>query len=236
MTEALAAAGWQEQYLGECIVLQGDAQCLHFRALHPLRVASSALVGGGLGWVRHFCNFHVNKNYAGHDPEADLHAWLAARNLMPHESVAMMTAVRLAELAVVEDRVSGISLAVAVTAGVSNAVDITAPLVGDPRPLIGTINTLVFLDAHLTDGALINACLSVSEAKVRALTECGVRDPHTGTPATGTSTDCLAIAATQRGGATPYAGSATGLGRAMGRAVFEATRLALGPAGREGRA
>ncbi|TFH88251.1 hypothetical protein EQG41_03275 [Billgrantia azerbaijanica] len=218
--------------MGERIVLEGDAECLHFRSAQPLRVVSSALVGGGLGWARHFCNFHVGKDYAGHDPMADLRTWLATRELSPGESVAMMTAVRLAELAVVEERVSGIALTVAVTAGVSNAVDITAPLAGDPRPVVGTINTLVFLDAHLTEGALVNACLSASEAKVRALAECGVRDPHTGTPASGTSTDCLAIAATQRGSATPYAGSATGLGRALGRAVFEATCLALGQEGR----
>ncbi|MEQ5800646.1 adenosylcobinamide amidohydrolase [Halomonas sp. H10-9-1] len=230
----MTAARRQGPYLGERIVLEGDARCLHFRSARPLRTVSSALVGGGLGWARHFCNFHVSKDYAGHDPVADLHAWLAARELAPGESVAMMTAVRLAELTVVEARVSGISLTVAVTAGVGNAVDITAPLAGDPRPVVGTINTLVFLDAHLTDGALVNACLSVSEAKVRALAECGVRDPHTASPATGTSTDCLAIAATQRGVATPYAGSATGLGRALGRAVFEATCQALGPAGQEG--
>lgn len=227
MTEALSAAVSRELCLGEGIILRGDAQCLHFRSAQPLRVVSSALVGGGLGWARHFCNFHVGRDYAGHDPAADLCAWLAARNLAPSESVAMMTAVRLAELAVVERREQGVALLAAVTAGVSNAVDITAPTAGDPRPVVGTINTLVFLDAQLSDGALVNACLSASEAKVRALAESDVRDPHTGTRATGTSTDCLAIAATQRGALRHYAGSGTVLGRALGRVVFEATCRAL---------
>src|SRR5690554_5746542 len=100
------------------------------------------------------------------------------------------------------------------------------PLAGDPRP-VGTINTLILIDGHLTDGGLVNACLSASEAKVRALHSLGVLDPHSGTPASGTSTDCLAVAATQAGAVTPYAGSGTRLGRELGQAVYRATRASL---------
>lgn len=75
--------------------------------------------------------------------------------------------------------------------------------------------------------ALVNACLSASESKVRALQSLAVRDPDTGTPASGTSTDCLAIAATQRGAAQPYAGSGARLGRELGQAAFRATLEAL---------
>lgn len=204
------------------LTLDADERCLHLESTAPLRTLSSALVGGGLGWTRHFCNFHVDRGYDCRTPVEDLCAWLAARELRAAESLAMMTAVRLRHLALAE----GEGLLVAVTAGVGNAVDISAPREGDPRP-VGTINTLVFIDAHLSDGALVNACLSASEAKVRALQSLDVRDPHTGTPASGTSTDCLAIAATQRGAPTPYAGSGTRLGRALGRSVFSATRRAL---------
>lgn len=207
---------------GPGLTLRADADCVHLAAQRPLWTLSSALVGGGFGWRRHFCNFHVDKAYDGRAPAADLASWLAARSLPEAESLAMMTAVRLEHLRVE----AGKGALVAVTAGAGNAVDIAAPLAGDPRP-VGTINTLVFLDAHLTDGALVNACLSASEAKVRALQSLEVRDPYTGTPASGTSTDCLAVAATQRGAAQPYAGSGTRLGRELGQAVFRATREAL---------
>ncbi|RTR02485.1 hypothetical protein EKG36_12345 [Halomonas nitroreducens] len=196
----------------------------------PLRTLSSALVGPGLGWSRDFCNFHVDKGYAGRAPRADLLAWLAERRLDAAGCVAMMTAVPLAHLALEEADAGERTVLAAVTAGVGNAVDITAPVQGDPRLVAGTINLLVFIDGHLGDGALVNAALSASEAKVRALDACGVRDPHAGTPATGTSTDCLAIAATQRGAPTPYAGSGTRLGRAIGGAVFRAIRTSLAAA------
>src|SRR5690554_1448821 len=207
---------------GAGLALQADAKCIHIVADEPLWTLSSALVGGGFGWRRHFCNFHVARDYDSHTPASDLQAWLAANGAPLGESLAMMTAVKLEHLAL---KAQGSAL-VAVTAGVGNAVDITAPLAGDLRP-VGTINTWVFLDAHLTESAMVNACLSASEAKVRALQSLGVLDPHSGTPASGTSTDCLTIAATQRGEPTPYAGSGTCLGRELGQAVYQATRTAL---------
>ena len=211
---------------GAGLSLQADASCIHIVADEPLWTLSSALVGGGFGWRRHFCNFHVPRDYDSRTPASDLQAWLAECNAPQGESLAMMTAVHLKYLAI---ETLGSAL-VAVTAGVGNAVDITALLAGDLRP-VGTINTLVFLDAHLTESAMVNACLSASEAKVRALQSLGVLDPHSGTPASGTSTDCLTIAATQRGEPTPYAGSATRLGRELGRAVYQATRAALQASG-----
>ncbi|GKW49945.1 adenosylcobinamide amidohydrolase [Halomonas sp. NCCP-2165] len=202
--------------------LAADDRCLHFASARPLRTLSSALVGGGLGWRRHFCNFHVDKAYDGRTPADDLSDWLARRDLGVDKSLAMMTAVHLEHLALV----AGPGLLVAVTAGAGNAVDIAAPLAGDPRP-VGTINTLVFLDAHLSDAGLVNTVLSATEAKARALQALDIRDPHAGTPASGTSTDCLAVAATQAGEPRDYAGSGTRLGRELGRAIFAATRESL---------
>ncbi len=220
--------------VGGGLALAVDAGCVHFHHETPLRTLSSALVGPGLGWSRDFCNFHVDKDYAGQAPRADLLGWLSARGLEAENCVAMMTAVPLAHLALEEVHAGERRVLVAVTAGVGNAVDITAPVRDDPRLVAGTINTLVFIDGHLDDGALVNAVQSASEAKVRALAVWGVRDPISGTPATGTSTDCLAIAATQCGVATPYAGSGTLLGRAIGAAVFQAIQASLAMA-EEGR-
>lgn len=212
------------------LLLARSEQCLAITSAMPLRVLSSALVGEGFGRVRHFANFHVDKHYDGHSPNEDLAQWLLAQGL-PLTSVAMMTAVQLNSACVVSLPLGNLPHGVMalVTAGVGNAVDISVPSQDDPRlalraaPKVGTINTFAFLDAQLTDGALVNACLSVTEAKVQALRHVGVTDPYSGTPATGTSTDSISIAATQRGDATPYAGSGTPLGRALGQAVYQAT-------------
>lgn len=212
---------------GEGLTLEVDAHAVHLAHATPLRTLSSALVGAGLGHARHFCNFHVDKGYAGRAPRADLLDWLTGRGLEGEPRVAMMTAVSPAHLALATAEAGEGSVLAAVTAGVGNAVDITAPVEGDPRPVVGTINIQLFIDGHLDDGALVNAAQSITEAKVQALRARGVRDPHTGTPATGTSTDCLVVAATQRGVPTPYAGSGTRLGRAIGEVVLRAVTASL---------
>ncbi|WP_275287188.1 adenosylcobinamide amidohydrolase [Halomonas elongata] len=219
---------------GEGLTLAVDDGCVHLHHPTPLRTLGNALVGEGLGWARDFCNFHVDKDYDGQAPAEDLRAWLAARGIAQGEALAMMTAVSLTRLALVSADVGDAGkprVLAAVTAGVGNAVDITAPATGDPRLVAGTINAQVFVDGHLTDGAMVNAALSATEAKVQALAACGVRDPEHDTPATGTSTDCLAIAATQCGTSTPYAGSGTRLGRAIGAAVYRAVRESLAKEG-----
>ncbi|MGQ7247754.1 adenosylcobinamide amidohydrolase [Halomonas sp. V046] len=228
------------------IVVAASTARIRLSVSRPLRVVSSALVGGGLGWATDFVNVYVDRHYDCRAPQDDLSARLHAWGLAPAASIAMMTAVPLSRLAVAEaslgagrdaapDDCAGTAkgvateprVLVAATAGVGNAVDITSTPRGDPRLVAGTINTVVFIDAHLTDGALINACQSATEAKVRALAQHQVYDTVSGTLATGTSTDCLAIGATQRGEPTPYAGSGTRLGRAIGSAVFLAISASL---------
>ncbi|GAA3907811.1 hypothetical protein GCM10022228_17730 [Halomonas cibimaris] len=204
---------------------------IHLRADAPLATLSSALIGGGLGSARDFCNFYVDRDYAGHAPADDLARWLGERDIEAGSAVAMMTAVKLKYAAMHSAPLGNRENAVLTlaTAGSGNAVDITAEGT-DPRLVAGTVNVFVFVDAHLTPGALVNACLSVTEAKVAAMRDANVIDAHSQTLATGTSTDCVSIAATQRGAATPYAGSGTELGRAIGRTVY----LAVGESLRAG--
>lgn len=210
------------------LTLSQSEQCLAITSPLPLRTLSSALIGDGFGSKRHFANFHVDYRYDGRAPKADLSGWLIAQGLPP-SSVGMMTAVRLSNASIVSMPLAQLDHGVMalVTAGVGNAVDITAVHSQDPRLVAGTINVFVFIDAQLTDGALVNACMSITEAKVQALYKAGVIDTFSGTAATGTSTDCVCVAATQRGELTPYAGSGTVLGRAIGRAVYQATLNSL---------
>lgn len=216
------------------LTFSSSQSCLVVSAKTPLYTLSSALLGEGFGHRQHFANFHVDKHYDGHHPRDDLSRWLANRHL-PVSSVAMMTAVYLHSASVTSITLDGTpdGVMALVTAGVGNAVDISVAHTSDQRlvlrtsPRIGTINTFLFVDANLTDGALVNASLSATEAKVQALREVGVKDPYSGTPATGTSTDSLSIAATQQGEVTPYAGSGTLVGRAIGQVVYQATLASL---------
>jgi iron complex transport system ATP-binding protein len=116
---------------------------------------------------------------------------------------------------------------VIVTAGVGNAVDITAGSKAKATSKIGTINTMIFIDAHFTDGALVNGYMSATEAKVKALQDLNIKDPESNTIATGTSTDSLLLSLTQQGEKTPYAGSGTVVGKGIGQIVYQATQEAV---------
>ncbi|MFB7817259.1 adenosylcobinamide amidohydrolase [Paenibacillus chitinolyticus] len=85
----------------------------------------------------------------------------------------------------------------------------------------GTINIIVAVEGELTDEAMVNAVITATEAKAAALQDLGVA-LEDGSGATGTTTDAVLIASTQRGRLHRYAGTATYLGHMIGRSVYEA--------------
>lgn len=207
--------------------LEHNDEYIHLQFDKPLRTISNAVVGEGIQWLKHFFNFHVHKDYCGDDPQTDIRQWIEQLDIPCEQSAGMMTAVKLKTMALVTKQAGDIQLIAVVTAGMGNAVDITGDALPDNVRKIGTINSMVFIDAHLTDGALINALMSATEAKTKALSDYKVKDSQSNTIATGTSTDSLLIAATQQGEPTPYAGSGTVIGKAVGHIIYQATQEAL---------
>ncbi|WHY83912.1 adenosylcobinamide amidohydrolase [Neobacillus novalis] len=199
----------------------------HIQFEHPLRTISNGVIGDGIQWVKHVCNFHVDRNYNGSEPKKDLQSWMTDYSIPYVQAVGMMTAVMLEDVVIVKKEIEGIHMLAIVTAGVGNAVDITKRSFLGAVQTVGTINTMVFIDAHFTDGALVNGYMSATEGKVKALNDLKIEDPESHTLATGTSTDSLVLGLTQQGEKTPYAGSGTIVGRGIGQMVYQATHEAL---------
>ncbi len=103
------------------------------------------------------------------------------------------------------------------TTGLSNAEAIGARLDRSGKDW-GTINIAVHVSCGMQDAALIEMLSIAASARTAAVMSVG-HDLPTGR-ATGTGTDCIAVAAPE-GGAL-YAGMHTEIGEAVGRAVFEA--------------
>jgi len=103
------------------------------------------------------------------------------------------------------------------TVGLSNAEHIGTRLDRSAKDW-GTINIAVRTSAALSHSALIEAVSITAQARTAAVMAVDYRLP-TGL-ATGTGTDCIAIAAPE--GDVCYAGMHTELGEAIGRAVFDA--------------
>jgi adenosylcobinamide amidohydrolase len=88
---------------------------------------------------------------------------------------------------------------------------------------IGTINLLVQLHAPLTREAQLEALALAAEARTLAVLESGIASRRSGLPATGTGTDCIAIASPIAPARSLYAGKHTALGHLVGAAVHQAT-------------
>lgn len=196
-----------------------------------LRACSSAPWGGGISRVSAIANYRVGNKYCCDNPSDDLINTIKASGLEPPSTIGLLTAAQVAEAGVEYLQGQEFSIWAIVTAGVGNALRAGCAEQTFPGYQSGTINTIVIIDANLTDAALINGVITATEAKTAALQDEQVVDSQ-GRIVTGTSTDAVVIACTEEGEGVErplhlYAGTATELGNALAQAVNTATRQAI---------
>ncbi|MGR3455134.1 adenosylcobinamide amidohydrolase [Pseudooceanicola sp.] len=151
----------------------------------------------------------------------DVSDWLA-RELIARDAsdaVCFLTSRHIAAH-VVREAACGAARATAVaTVGLSNAERVGARVSRAGQDW-GTINVAVRVNRGLTPVALLETITIAAQARTAAVLDVGLRLP-TGM-ATGTGTDCLAVAAPD--GGVAYAGLHTEIGEAIGRACYDAVR------------
>jgi iron complex transport system ATP-binding protein len=192
------------------------------------KALSSAVLGAGFSWHNTFVNRHVHKDYQCDDVEEEFKHFLEAHHVSGTDVLGMMTAAMLEDGVILRSNEKDMNLLVMVTAGTSNAVD-AARAHKHPSFVqqIGTINTWVFIEGKLPESAYVQALMTVTEAKAKAMHDEKIIDASTQTIATGTSTDSVMIAATQEGTEFPYAGTITPIGKIVAKLVYDATREAI---------
>jgi len=189
-----------------------------------MRGISSAMLGGGIGPVAWVINAQVPGGYARMDPVVHLGELAAAQGLAGR-GVGMLTAAAVDRT---ELRAEG-GVEVAATVGLRVPTWAAAP--GDvddpelaperlprPAPRPGTINIQVAVPVPMSDGALVNAVMTVTEAKTQALLEEGY-------PGTGTASDAVCVVAPVAGFAAqeePFGGPRSEWGARIARAVHAA--------------
>ncbi len=153
--------------------------------------------------------------------DLDVTAWLrrelAARGRAG--AVAMLTSRDLDAFEMTEATAEGVTAHCVATVGLSNAERVGTRLDRSGKDW-GTINIAVILSAPLSEAAQVEALSIAAQARTAAVIDTGYR-LETGI-ATGTGTDCIALAAPE--GRTPFAGMHTAVGEAVGRAVYDAVR------------
>ncbi len=211
--------------LFEGVQLSIDGEAVIVRSERPMKILSSAPVNGGLFLSGTIVNKHVGEG-PHLDLEEDFRRFAGSRGLQG--AVGLMTCADLSKAAVSQgsDEGEGLEVAVIVTAGAPNAASVCDGPSGR-RP--GTINTIIIVNRDLTEGCMANVIMSAAEAKCLALSSLDLRSASTHDPATGTTSDAIAVATLcdPERGACRYAGSATALGYLVGRNVEIATRQAL---------
>ncbi|MFG3612875.1 adenosylcobinamide amidohydrolase [Rummeliibacillus stabekisii] len=193
----------------------------------PLKAFSSAVHNAGVGWYQYFVNRTVDAEYMCDDAHDELKEYLMEKGFSPTNTVAMMTAVPAKNAVVRQFTSDEADIVVAVTAGVGNAIDIASAYKREDVFHVGTINIWVFINGSLTDESFMQGMIAITEAKTKAMYTEQIKDVVSGTIATGTSTDSVLIAATQIGPFYEYAGSATAVGKLIGRGVYETLCTAL---------
>ena len=196
-------------------------EMVHYQSSIPLKTVSSAVVNAGSGWFRNFVNRHVDTFYNIDNSLEEMSDFIEQKGLKTTDTVGMMTAVQTQHAIIKEYEGPFGTVVIAVTAGVGNGVDVSKAVERTVR--VGTINTWIMVNGTLSDEAFIQAMITATEAKTKALQQEQVLDPLTGTIATGTSTDSCLVAATQQGEYLPYAGPITEVGKLIGIGVFECT-------------
>ncbi|WP_158735285.1 heme ABC transporter ATP-binding protein [Alteribacillus sp. YIM 98480] len=192
------------------------------------KTLSSAVIGAGFGWHRFFVNRHVEKDYHCDNPQEEYGAYLQNISLDTADTAGMMTAALLKDGSFIRLKDSEGDILVYATAGTSNAVDVSKAYENtDLSFAIGTINIWIFIDGKLNEAAYAQVMMTATEAKSKALLDHKIIDNHSRTLATGTSTDSMLVAAVHRGKEFMYGGTASTLGKKVGKAVYDAVTETL---------
>jgi adenosylcobinamide amidohydrolase len=191
----------------------------------PVRACSWAIVHGGLVDAEHVAWLEVRDEELRPPVDAVDLLRERLREQALDNAVGLLTSRRVSTYRDVTRESAGISARCLATVGLGNALR-----AGDPPGVsgrIGTINLLLYLDAALTDVALLEASAIVTEAKAAAVLEAGISSRRSGLPATGTGTDCTVVACAlprARSRAASYAGKHTAIGSLVGDATWHAVR------------
>jgi adenosylcobinamide amidohydrolase len=204
---------------------------VHIKFSAPRRVLSCAVLNGGVTRAEHLLNLRVAQTFNSSQAPAETLAAYATRSGWSGKVVGMMTAASMNSLRISQRIVDGVEIAVVVTAGLSNPRRVADR--ADYRNMTeqtlksGTINIGVLTSANLTDSALVEALMIVTEAKAAALQDANIKSTLSDNIATGTGTDAVAIVCGEGPETVVYCGQHVLIGEELGALVMEAVTASI---------
>lgn len=196
----------------------------------PRHVLSWAIVSGGMRThASHIINHQVDLHAPNNDPQKTLRR-AASKIGIKGLFVGMMTGADVRKFAMakgIHDELQAYAIATAECGNLATVGETGGYLEGQSQTIRpGTINLILLVNYGFTHEAMLEAMAIATEAKVRAMYELDLRSVVTGQPATGTGTDCIAVAS-GHDRRYVFCGKHTKWGELVGRASFESIRGAL---------
>lgn len=165
----------------------------------PVQALSSAVLNGGMVETKNILNMRVAKRLEDGrkmiSPEDEIQRYIL-QNGWDGSFVGMMTAADMDSLRIRHDVMNGVSMECIVTVGLSNARRAGDPadvkgFEGETEP--GTINIVFGTDAKLSNAAMVEMVMMITEAKTAAMQEMEILSTKTKGIATGTGTDSIVV-------------------------------------------
>ena len=234
------------------IEIERKDKIMYARFLVPHRVISTCRVAGGIQQSLEYLYNHQACEPTGHHQASaaamtkaprDYRTQICEKHGLPTEKCATLGTAANMQYASLQHKTFRDLEVVAVCTG---GVETNGGRAGDPAghyehegtyeklepvqavPAHGTINTMLFINKDLTDGALVRTIMTATEAKTAALQELAVPSRYSDGLATGTGTDQIGVAC-RIGGNTPLtgAGKHSKLGELIGVTVHDAVKETL---------
>jgi adenosylcobinamide hydrolase len=201
----------------------------------PLSTVSSAFYnGGGLKDTKAILNVEVIKSctdqYLHENP--DMYILNSSKEFGLNESfIGMVTAAAVKNFSLFSKKDDELGISVIATAADNEGNTCNfAESAGEKINIEtseGTINIIVVIDGNPTESCLEGIMITATEAKMAALRELDIRSRFSGDEATGTVTDAVVVAKTNRGASIAYGGPASKLGQLVGNCTRKAVKEAI---------
>jgi adenosylcobinamide amidohydrolase len=199
-----------------------------------LTTVSSAIYNGGFKKVKAILNVQAPEEYSDRKLHENPQKFIidSAKKLGLSENfVGMVTAAAIEKFALVTKKNGDLTVTVTATAVDPEGNTCShAESAGEPiktEEMTGTINIMVLIDGNPTESCLVSSVLTATEAKAAALWELNIRSRYSGAIATGTITDAIIVAKTNRGSPIVYGGPASKLGQLVGYCTRKAVKEAV---------
>ena len=199
-----------------------------------LSTVSSAIYNGGFKKAKAILNVQAPEEFSDQELHANPQKFIvdSAKKVGISENfVGMVTAAAVDKFVLVTKKYGDLAVSVIATAvdpeGNTCSHAESAGEIIKVEEMTGTINIMVIIDGNPTESCLVSTVLTATEAKTAALWELDIRSRYSGDVATGTITDAIIVAKTNRGAPIVYGGPASKLGQLVGYCTRKAVKEAV---------